>query len=63
MTKSEALNYFNGSVSALAESLGITPSAVSQWPDEIPKLRAYQILDLVKSGASGHIKESGKDAA
>ncbi|GAB3763608.1 hypothetical protein GCM10028796_17410 [Ramlibacter monticola] len=35
-----------GSPSALAKLLGITPSAISQWGDEIPPLRQYELRDL-----------------
>lgn len=30
----------------LASLLGITASAVSQWPDEVPPLRVYQLRVL-----------------
>lgn len=52
MTKSEALSFFGGSVSKLAEALKIGPSAVSMWDDaRIPELRAYQIRELIQSEA------------
>jgi len=35
-----------GSAAALAALLGITPSAVSQWGEEIPELRRYQLMRL-----------------
>lgn len=35
-----------GSAAALAALLGITPSAVSQWGEEIPELRRYQLMQL-----------------
>jgi hypothetical protein len=34
-----------GGVSALAEILNITHSAVSQWGDDIPRLREYELRD------------------
>lgn len=34
-----------GGVSALAEILDITHSAVSQWGDDIPKLREYELRE------------------
>lgn len=37
---------------ALAAALGITPSAVSQWGDEVPQLRAYQIRELLEQRQS-----------
>ncbi|MEQ7921169.1 Cro/CI family transcriptional regulator [Xanthomonas sp. WHRI 1810A] len=44
MKKSQAIEYF-GSVSALAQSLGVTYEAVRQW-DEVPELRQYQLEHL-----------------
>jgi predicted transcriptional regulator len=36
-----------GSQRALAALLDITPSAVSQWPEDLPELRIYQVRDKV----------------
>lgn len=47
MTKSDALQLLNCSVTQLAEKLGISHNAVSQWPvEKIPLAREYQIRDL-----------------
>lgn len=47
MTKSEALNLLNCSVTQLAVKLGISHNAISQWDEEkIPLAREYQIKDL-----------------
>lgn len=35
-----------GSPKALADLLGITPSAISQWKDEIPESRKWQLRVL-----------------
>jgi len=44
-----------GSKAKLARALGVTPSAVSQWGDELPKQRAWQVRAMypewVKRGA------------
>ncbi|MBO7705287.1 MAG: hypothetical protein J6S68_06500 [Acinetobacter sp.] len=49
MTKSDALQLLNCSVTQLAEKLGISHNAVSQWSAEkIPLAREYQIRDLAK---------------
>jgi DNA-binding transcriptional regulator YdaS (Cro superfamily) len=45
MKTKAAISYF-GSKSQLAKSLGVTKGAVSQWPDDVPELRAYQIERL-----------------
>lgn len=44
MTKSQAVQHF-GSVSALAQALGVTYEAVRQW-DEVPELRQYQLQHM-----------------
>ncbi|WP_151732199.1 Cro/CI family transcriptional regulator [Acinetobacter ursingii] len=47
MTKSEALALLNCSVTQLAEKLGISHNAISQWDEkQIPLAREYQIRDL-----------------
>jgi DNA-binding transcriptional regulator YdaS (Cro superfamily) len=47
MTKTEAIAEF-GTAKALADALGITEGAVSQWPeDRIPELRIYQIIEII----------------
>ena len=47
MTKQEAYDLLSCNGKALAELLGIEPSAVYQWPEhQIPLAREYQIRDL-----------------
>lgn len=48
MNKTQAVQHF-GSVSALAQALGVTYEAVRQWV-EVPALRQYQ-LQLMTAGA------------
>lgn len=36
MLKAEAIELLGGSPTAAAAAIGITPQAVSQWPDELP---------------------------
>jgi DNA-binding transcriptional regulator YdaS (Cro superfamily) len=47
MKKQIAVDHFKGK-SNLAKALGISPASVSQWPDDVPELRAYQIERLTK---------------
>ncbi|MGI2108437.1 Cro/CI family transcriptional regulator [Shewanella frigidimarina] len=47
MKKKIAVDHFKGK-SNLAKALGISPASVSQWPDDVPELRAYQIERLTK---------------
>lgn len=42
MLKSDAKKHF-GSLDAIAQSLGITRSAVSQWPERVPRGAAYEL--------------------
>lgn len=47
MTKSEALILLDCTVTQLAEKLGISHNAISQWSErKIPLAREYQIRDL-----------------
>ncbi|MFY1021165.1 Cro/CI family transcriptional regulator [Ectopseudomonas khazarica] len=53
--KTKSAADFFGSKKKLAEALGISPSAVTMWGDDVPELRQYQIERLtrgkVKRGA------------
>lgn len=47
MTKSEALTLLDCTITQLAEKLGISHNAISQWNEnKIPVAREYQIRDL-----------------
>lgn len=48
MLKSHVLDHY-GSLNSVAKALGITKSAVSQWPDVIPEGNAYK-LQFLTSG-------------
>ena len=47
MKKTDAINYF-GSANVLAKKLNVSKSAVSQWSETIPRLRAFEIERLTK---------------
>ena len=49
MKTRQAIAHF-GTARELAKALGITPGAVSQWGEDVPVLREYQIRDLVREG-------------
>lgn len=51
MTKEEAIKAF-GTARALAEAIGVTEQAVSQWGVTIPELRAYQIRAILADRAA-----------
>lgn len=44
MNKDTAIRLLGGSVAAAAKAVGISPSAVSQWPDELPSRLADRVL-------------------
>lgn len=45
MRKRDAVKHFGG-VKELAAALGIWPTAVAQWGDQVPPRRAYEIEKL-----------------
>ena len=47
MRKSEVIAAF-GTARNLAESLGITEQSVSQWGEDVPELRAFQIRQIMQ---------------
>lgn len=53
MKKTDVLAHFGGG-SKVAEALGIKPSAVSQWPEDVPHLRQLQIEEIT----GGQLKAS-----
>jgi len=62
MTKTEALTLLDCSVTQLADMLGITHNAISQWDEEqIPLAREYQVIDL--ANGKEPIKKRSNDAA
>jgi transcriptional repressor of cell division inhibition gene dicB len=46
--KTEQAIEYAGSPKALADLLGITPSAISQWGDEVPPARQFQIEQITE---------------
>lgn len=57
MKKSKAIAYFGNAVN-LAKKLGINPSAVYQWPEQIPQRRAYEIEKLTKGELKAEFSQS-----
>lgn len=56
--KTKSAAEFFGSKKKLAEALGISPSAVTMWGDDVPELRQYQIERITK----GKVKRSESGA-
>ncbi|ATH82858.1 Cro/Cl family transcriptional regulator [Ectopseudomonas mendocina] len=57
--KTKSAADFFGSKKKLAEALGISPSAVTMWGDEVPELRQYQIERLTR----GKLKSDTRTAS
>jgi hypothetical protein len=49
MRKSDVLKFWNGNGAAVARAVGVTRSAVQQWPDPIPEAMAYR-AELASGG-------------
>jgi DNA-binding transcriptional regulator YdaS (Cro superfamily) len=46
VNKQKAIDYF-GSVGHMAGACNVTPSAVSQWPDPLPRYAADKVLAAI----------------
>ena len=57
MKKNDVITHF-GTMTKAAEVLGLTKSAVSQWPDEIPQRRAYEIERLTNGKLKAELTQS-----
>jgi hypothetical protein len=49
MKTSDVLPHFGNSVSELAKALRITVQAIYAWNGDVPKLRQYEIRDLMSA--------------
>lgn len=56
MKKTDVIDHFK-SVGAVADALGIRGSAVSQWGEDVPRLRAYELERITK----GALKVDSED--
>lgn len=46
LTKSQALEVF-GSVNAMADAIGVTPGAISQWPDDLSIRQQNEVVGAI----------------
>lgn len=60
--KTETALAHAGSPKALAEILGITPSAISQWEDEVPEARVWQLRVLRPEWFQQHTTSKAPEA-
>lgn len=47
MRTEEALKHFDNKVRKLAAALNLSVQAIYAWGDEVPRLRAYEIRDIL----------------
>ncbi len=57
MKTSDVIAYF-GTQDAVAEALGISQAAVSQWGAEVPELRAFQLERITNGKLSVQDKQA-----
>lgn len=62
MKKKDVIEHF-GSVGAVADALKIKGSAVSQWGEDIPVRRAYELEKITHGILKIHYEEGDKKAA
>nr|WP_279052993.1 ribonuclease D [Acinetobacter tandoii] len=64
MTRDEAIQLLNCSLSELADSLGITTAAVAKWnKDKIPRLREFEIRDIASKREQATPSKSQQNVA
>lgn len=61
MTRAEAIEHF-GSVSALADKLGITTQAIYDWGDKVPTLRQFQLQIMTEGKLKADSEKVGTAA-
>lgn len=47
MTKAEAIRLLGGTNASAAAAIGITPSAVSQWPEDLPATISDRVVAAI----------------
>lgn len=61
--KTEKAISLAGSATALAKILGLTPGAISQWSEDVPQLRVYQLKELKPEWFTQENNSQQSDAA
>lgn len=60
MLKAHAIEMLGGSQAAAAEAVGITPSAVSQWPEVLPSRISDRVLAAIARRTAGKNAQRAK---
>jgi hypothetical protein len=64
MEKARAIELLGGTVTAAARAIGVTRSAVSQWPDELPPRISDRVLAALARMNVQHVADAcGSPAA
>lgn len=63
MTKTEAIQLLGGTVSAAAQAIGVSSSAVSLWPDELPARIADRVQAALWRQAQANAGQSVEQKA
>lgn len=50
MRKADVLKYYDGNAAAAGRAVGVTRSAVQQWPDPIPEVWAHRYERVTDGG-------------
>lgn len=62
MLKQKAIELLGGTVTAAARAVGVTPSAVTQWPEELPPRIADRVQAAIARRAFAQSMPEAKAA-
>ncbi len=62
MKKADAIKHF-GSIKKLAQALRIHPAAISQWGEDVPEGRAYQLEVITHGALKANDSEPGTESS
>lgn len=60
MKKQDVIDLFGGTVKGLADAMGITSQAISQWPDDLGPNQIKRITHIVNMLVAGGDKAIGR---
>lgn len=61
MLKSEAISLLGGTATSAASAIGVTPQAVTGWPEELPPRIADRVLAALYRQQHGNALPSATD--
>jgi hypothetical protein len=63
MRKDRAIELLGGTVTTASEAIGVTPSAITQWPDELPARLEDRVLAALARKHLAHLAPELIEAA